>query len=137
MHLGTQTNSLTNHIYARGTIGQPKPDVGMGATILLWSDRNPATITSVIEIGGSKKFLYEITVVEDGVKVVKGSQQDGSAEYKYTPRLDGYVMTFRSLKATGQWMQCAKDENGKPGYRKGQGHGLRIGEREKYYDPSF
>lgn len=32
MKLGTQTGSVINHLYSRGVIGQPTPEVGMGAT---------------------------------------------------------------------------------------------------------
>ena len=32
MKLGTETGSMTNHIYSRATKGQPDPAVGMGAT---------------------------------------------------------------------------------------------------------
>lgn len=46
MKLGTDTGSLTNYLLS-GTNGQPKPVVGMGATILSWTDRHPATIVEV------------------------------------------------------------------------------------------
>ena len=40
MNIGTQTSSLVNHLYSRMTIGEPEPTVGMGVTMLSWSDRN-------------------------------------------------------------------------------------------------
>ena len=48
MKLGTQTGSLTNHIYSRAVIGQPNPEIGMGATVLCWTDRHAATITAIL-----------------------------------------------------------------------------------------
>ena len=34
MKLGSQTGSVINHLYSRAVIGQPKPKVGMGCTLL-------------------------------------------------------------------------------------------------------
>jgi hypothetical protein len=34
MRIGTQTNSLVNHLYSRAVNGQPEPVIGMGATLL-------------------------------------------------------------------------------------------------------
>ncbi len=48
MKLGTQTGSVINHLHSRAVIGQPEPVVGMGATMLLWSDRRACTITNNI-----------------------------------------------------------------------------------------
>mgnify|MGYP001576962564 CR=1 FL=1 len=41
LRAGTQTGSLINHLMS-GSKGA-EPEVGMGATILGWSDRHPAT----------------------------------------------------------------------------------------------
>jgi hypothetical protein len=136
MRIGTQTNSFINHIYARRTIGQPNPTVGMGAVVLMWTDREAATITEVTEMGGSKKFDFEIAVIRDREEVVKGSAQDGSAEFGYAPGR-GPAIYFRRLRTNGQWVQRTADDEGKYGYRKGQGNGLRVGERDSYRDPSF
>jgi primosomal protein N' len=48
MKLGAQTASLTNHLQSRATIGQPEPTVGMGATLLGWTDRYAGTIVEVL-----------------------------------------------------------------------------------------
>ena len=47
MRPGTDTGSAMNALYSRMTKGQPEPVVGMGATILAWTDRYAATIASV------------------------------------------------------------------------------------------
>ena len=42
---------MINDILSRATEGQPVPEVGMGATILMASDRHAATIVEVFGIG--------------------------------------------------------------------------------------
>jgi len=137
MKLGIQTGSVINHLYSRMTIDQPKPTVGMGATVLSWSDRYAGTITKVIEIGGSKVWLYEIVIREDDVKVIAGSQHDGSAEYEYTPDPDGRVYIFRYNRKNEEWVQgYISTETGRWKVSK-IAKGVRIGERDQYFDPSF
>lgn len=131
MKLGTQTGSLTNHVLSRAVNGQPEPTVGMGATILSWTDRHAATITAVLKQGGK---LY-IVVQEDTATVVSGSGHDGSATYEYAPSAKGAQSTFRQA-ANGMWQQVTFNTETKR-YRKVEGYGLRIGEREEYRDPTF
>jgi len=116
MKLGTETGSLINHIAAR-EIG-PLPAVGMGATILAWSDRYAATI---IYVSKSRKL---VRVQHDRSRRTDdngGFSENQSYEYSRDP--NGSVETFRL---------------GKRGWRKqGGGFGLLIGHREKYRDPHF
>lgn len=74
MRLGSQTGSVVNHLHARGTIGQPAPVAGMGATILHWTDRSAATIFRVFEHKGD----VAVETRDDDAKVVRGSGQSGS-----------------------------------------------------------
>lgn len=127
MRLGTQTASLTNHILSRAVDRQPQPEVGMGATILMWTDRNPATI---IAVEGNR-----ITVQEDNAERADSNGMSEAQEYTYTPNPNGCTSTFRMNKR-GMWEQIVKnEETGR--WNKCSGRGLRIGEREKYYDYSF
>ena len=135
MKLGTQTASVINHLQSRATIGQPRPVVGMGATILCWTDRLAATIVSVIEIGGSKVWSFEIEVVEDKYRVTEGSTHDGSAKFEFTPDADGYRNLYRFNKKTQAWV--AGYINKDTGRFCAIGNGLRIGSRDKHVDPSF
>lgn len=64
MRLGTQTGSVTNHILSRATIGQPEPTVGMGATLLGWTDRHACTIVEV----SMERDRIVVTVQEDNAK---------------------------------------------------------------------
>jgi len=98
------------------------PEVGMGVTEFLWSDREP----------------YEVIAVQDdrhisarrlGYKVVSGSCHDGSAEYEYFSDPDGHVVSLFKKK-NGKWVQ-------RIGRKEYGGSSWVIGFAEKYYDPSF
>lgn len=143
MKLGTQTGSVINHLYSRATKGQPTPEVGMGVTLLSWTDRHAGTIQAVTVKG--KALILEIT--EDEANVVKGSTFDGTAEYEYVQRPDSHRYMFRWNDAAGMWEEvgyAVKDYTDageailstRLSARK-SGRGLRIGQREAYRDPSF
>ena len=51
MRLGSETNSVVNHLLSRGVKGQPTPAVGMGVTFLGWTDRSPGTIFKTFVVG--------------------------------------------------------------------------------------
>jgi hypothetical protein len=134
MKLGTQTASVVNHLQARGVIGQPKAVVGMGVTLLGWTDRDAGTITSVTQIAGSKRVACYVEVVRDKSELIGGSTASESQEYSYSPGT-GKPNTFRQLH-TGIWEEVVVNElTGK--FIKTGSKGLRIGERDTYRDPSF
>jgi hypothetical protein len=145
MKLGTQTASLINHLQSRAVIGQPEPTIGMGVTLLSWTDRNAGTIVAIEK---DKQGRVMIHVTEDDSRVISGSSFDGSADYAYTPRPDGHRYTFRR-NDDGMWQEVYQkvldyDDDGNVAKRStrwskvsGGGKGLRIGERETYRDPSF
>lgn len=131
MKLGTQTGSVINHLQARATIGQPLPVIGLGATLLLWTDRRACTITNVQLVRGRTI----ITVQQDWSSVVSGSAHDGSADYAFAPSPKGSEYHFR-CEADGRWQSVViSRETGRWG--KAGERGLRIGERDEYRDPSF
>jgi hypothetical protein len=129
-----QYGSLQNDIRSRQVIGQPEPYVGMGATILSYSDRSAGTIVAAYRYGKHRQWV--ITVRVDDAVVVSGSEQDGSAEYEYRQR--GYgapEYMFRQL-ADGKWEGVSVNpETGR--YVKAGYGGLAIGRREQYRDPHF
>jgi len=116
MKLGTETGSLINHIAAR-EIG-PLPAVGMGVTILAWSDRYAATI---IYVSKSRKL---VRVQRDRSRRSDNNGAFTEAQsYEYSRDPNGSVETYRL---------------GKRGWRaQGGGCGLLIGHREEYRDPHF
>lgn len=127
MKIGTETNSLVNAIYSNAVIGQPEVEIGMGATLLGWTDRHAATIVGIGQI---------ITVKQDNAKVVKGSVQNGSAEYEYSPNPDGARYHFKKDKH-GRWKSVQFNPETKRWNKVDSGYGLSIGRREEYYDPHF
>lgn len=109
-----ETNSLINDLMSNTT---RVPEVGMGATRLSWTDRYPYTIVQVIS-------ERRIVVQADNYRVISGSAHDGSAEYEYTPYIGAPLVTVTKRK-DGKW-------------REREGNNLfTIGERSRYYDPSF
>lgn len=111
MRLGSETGSLINHLMARGGA---KAEVGMGATILSWTDRHPATIVKVT--------ASQVHVQRDNYKRIDNNGMSECQEYEYTPNPNASVEVFRVTKK---------------GLKNKSGNYLSIGEREKYYDFSF
>lgn len=133
MKLGSQTGSMTNHLYSRMTNGQPKPEVGMGATVLSWSDREGATVVEAYEIKGG----YEVVVQEDDFKRIDKNGMSECQDYEYTANPNARKLRFRFDDKHRGWREVYVKENGRVCLVKGGGHGLRIGERDKYHDFSF
>jgi hypothetical protein len=127
MNLGTQTGSLVNHLYSRMTIGAPEPVVGMGVTMLSYTDRDAGTI---VEVNTKKRY---IAVVEDNAKRIDSNGLSESQVYEFTPNPDGYVYYYRKDKKN-QWRKCYYNENKRLVFGRG---GLILGKRDKYYDFTF
>lgn len=127
--------SLTpiNDILSRSTRNEPEPTVGMGATIILYSDRHAATITMVER---EKNGTMRVVVQCDKATVIAGSSQDGSAEYAYEPNPRGIIEVFQRRPADARWSPVRFNETTRRWNKLGS-HRLRLGEREEYRDPSF
>jgi hypothetical protein len=134
MKLGSETNSLVNHLYSRQTRGQPEPVVGMGATLLSWTDRHAATIVSVEKLA-SKRYGYLIGVCADIAKRVDGNGMSEDQTYEYSPGSQEHVALYASKVGTGEWVSVYRNDKGR--LLKHGGGGLRIGSRETYHDFSF
>ena len=127
MNIGTHTGSLVNHLYSRMTNGEPEPTVGMGVTMLSWTDRDAGTI---VEVNNKKRY---IAVTEDSKVRIDNNGISESQQYEYTPVMDGHRDYYRKDRK-GQWRRCYFNENGRLIFGTG---GLIIGRRESYYDFSF
>ncbi len=110
MKLGTETGSLINHLMAGGV----QPKIGMGATILQWTDRTAGTIVKITPT--------QIHVQEDNAVRIDNNGRSESQTYSYSPNPHGTIHIFRKTKR---------------GYRNKAGNALIIGERREYYDYSF
>jgi hypothetical protein len=117
MHM--ETGSLVNLMAGGST--NPEPTVGMGATILMWTDRKAATIVEV-------KSATTIVVQEDKATRTDGLGMTDAQEYEYEPDADGTLHTFTKRKS-GAWVR--KGEALKGGQR------IALGYRRAYHDFSF
>lgn len=115
MRLGTETASLSNYLLS-GTKGQPQPSVGMGITVLMWTDRHAGTITRVSPSGKTFWFQEDIATRTD-----KNGMSD-SQSYEFMPNPDASI-------------QCARLT--KSGAYKCNGTQIRVGDRDAYHDYSF
>jgi hypothetical protein len=131
MSYAQQTGSLVNHLHARGVVGQPTPVVGMGATLLSYTDRHGATIIDVQTIRG----VTYITVQEDNSVRIDKNGMSESQEYEYTRDPNGRTETFRTAK-NGMWERVYKNPETNRWNRSSTG-GVRIGDRNTYHDFSF
>ena len=112
MKLGTETDSVINHIYANSIAVWPQ--IGMGCTELCWTDRHAGTIVRVTRT--------QIHVQRDIATRVDGNGMSESQEYSYAPDKGATVCIFRWTKR---------------GYRNSKGNGLLVGVRKEYHDYSF
>jgi hypothetical protein len=115
---GTQTGSLMNYIFSGAKMAAP--EIGMGATVLMWSDRHAATIVEVSKSG------KRVGIAEDEAKRVDGNGMSDSQSYEYSPGT-GSVQYF-TLRKNGAWV---REGDSMKGAR------LAIGARQHYYDFSF
>lgn len=114
MNLGTETGSMVNHLMS-GTVGEPIPTVGMGATILGWSDRHACTIVKVTPSTIHAQQDIATRIDTNGMSEVQ--------QYTYEHDETATIEVFRKTKR---------------GWRKaGGGNALRIGDRSEYHDYSF
>ena len=126
LKLGSQTGSFINHFMSQGVSATPQ--VGMGATFLSWTDRNPGTVVSYDD----KKKIVGVT--RDTAARVDTNAESESQEYTYTSNPDGPVHFFR-LSKTGSWEGVYWNQNTNRWNRNQQQ--VVLGRREKYYDFSF
>lgn len=111
-----QTGSLINHLM--DTSGPLAPEVGMGATLVYWTDRHPATVIEVSRTG------HRIVVQEDTSTRTDSYGMSDAQSYEFTPNPHGtkHVATRR------------KDGS----YRiSGDGTRVLLGSRSRYHDYSF
>lgn len=95
------------------------PVVGMGTTIVMFSDRFPA---QVVRVSKSGKTCWIREVLS---KIVSGSEQDGSATYEYGD-VDPSSTEIKVYKSkAGSWRVS------------GSGRTVWLGKQRRYYDPHF
>lgn len=109
--MNTATNTVKN---SRG-VEFTCPEVGMGATLCWWSDRDPYTI---IKVSASGKTFW---MQADNYKRIDNNYMSEIQDYEYTPNPNGVVrcvrLTVRGWQSNGQY--------------------VAVGHRRRYYDYSF
>jgi hypothetical protein len=118
---------MINSILKRAVIGQPEPTVGMGCTFLSHTDRNPGTIREVFKVG-------ERTIIKTTRDAYRRKSAD-STEMIFESIDNGRVDYFRREKS-GFWVHVSQNPTSKR-WNRASPRGLRIGERDHYYDPHF
>lgn len=109
--------SINNYLMS-GSNGAPEPQVNMGCTILMYTDRHPTTI---VRVSTNKKTIW---IKKDKATRLDKNGMNESQEYSF--ECDDTAPEERfNLNKRGQYGQT------KNGMR------LRIGERDKYHDFSF
>lgn len=117
MKLGRDTGSVSNWLMS-GTKGQPAPEVGMGITLLMWTDRKAGTITRVSSSGKTFWFRADKAIRTDN----NGMSED--QHYRYEPDPEAGESVARLGHKSGAW----KSKGGAQ---------VRLGDRDAYHDYSF
>lgn len=120
LKLGTQTGSLINHVTSGDRDAEPV--VGMGATILLWTDRHAAT---VVEVSASKKRL---SIQRDKATRTDKNGMSDSQAYSFEPNPEAHRETY-TLRRNGAWVVLGGGQK--------NGRRLKLGARSEYRDFSF
>lgn len=95
-----------------------KPEIGMGATECMFTDRHPYTIIDISKSG------RVITVQRDTATRTDLNGMSSSQVYTYTSNPDGTIKKL-SFRKNGQWRVVNSSEI------------FVIGSRREYYDYSF
>lgn len=126
MKLGTETGSLVNSIMTNGRTSI-EPEIGMGATVAMWSDRRACT---VIAWNGET-----LTVQEDTSIRTDNNGMSDAQSYRYEKNELGARHHFRRDKH-GKWQELSTSQTGRLVMVKG-GHGLILNARMTFHDYSF
>jgi hypothetical protein len=110
------------NIILKDVVTKLEPEVGMGATVVMWSDRHAATI---IEVSKDKK---SVVIQEDNVDRIDNRGMCDWQEYSYSRNPNVKKQTY-TLRKNKRWV--CKGEPMK------NGTGILINVRDHYYDYSF
>lgn len=115
-----ETGSLINLLYSNSR--NPAPVVGMGATILMWTDRHACTVVAVSKDGKT------VTVQEDKATRTDNLGMSDCQSYTFEPNPAAGKQVF-TLRRNGRYVRQGSGMK--------SGEGLRLGTRDHYYDFSF
>jgi hypothetical protein len=127
--MNTPTNSLQSNMMHAAVKGAPTPEVGMGVTILYWTDRHVGTIVKVIS-DSEIHFTEDITVVDQSQTIVMGHQN-----WINTPNPKGPIVIGKKTK-DGKWYIARETSTGQLRVNK-HCTPLAVGFKNYNYDWSF
>ena len=107
-----------NSIFNSATLLHDSPTVGMGGTMLYWSDRHAFTVTRVSDSGKTAWI-----VMDEEVRIDKNGMSE-SQIYSYNPGSGGEIEV--RLSKNTQWHQGGV-----------KGRKVSFGRRDTYHDFSF
>ena len=115
-----QHGSLINTITGSST----EPEVGMGATFLMWSDRHAMTIVEVIRFksGARAGQVRTVRAQQDIARRTDSNGMSDSQTYEFTRDFSGTVRTF-TVNKRGEFV--------------GAGGRLAVGFRDEHFDFTF
>ena len=118
-----------------------KPEVGMGATEYMWSDRHPYSICEVWTNWNNKGFEI-VALQRDNYKRIDSNGMSDDQDYEFTPNLDASKHYLRSIfynhpKLGKVKMYEPVRFNQKTNRWNKGGSNIVIGHRSKYHDFSF
>jgi hypothetical protein len=123
------TNSLQSNMMHAAVKGAPAPTVGMGVTILYWTDRHVGTIVKVIS-HSEIHFTSDDTVADPSKPLAMGHQ-----EWIHTPNPNGPIVIGKKAK-DGKWYIAHKTPTGQMRVNK-HCTPLAVGVKNYRYDWSF
>ena len=127
LNLGTETGNLVNHLMSR-VANTPEPSIGLGATILHWTDRTAGTIVELLH--NKRGELVGFVVQDDKATRTDSNGMSDAQSYRYAPNSQGGKTTVKRVtrgKKAGQWRVGGRSD----------GNGVLIGARDHHYDYSF
>lgn len=111
------------------------PEVGMGCTQNMWSDRHAFTITEVVRTKDGK--VKHFIATEDDWERTDNNGMSESQSYTFKPNPNGRSIMVRQDKR-GQWCEVSvtRYNDGRVTTRTSSTT-VNLGVRSKYDDPSF
>ena len=125
MKLGTETASLVNHLYSR--TAEPEPVVGMGATLIMYTDRHAYSVVS-----WDGKILG---VTQDIISRVDTNGMSDSQDYAYVTDHNATPEYYKKDNKN-KWVRIVLNKNTKR-WKQHRCGTLKVGFRDEYYDYSF
>jgi len=115
-----RTGSFINALYDAQSV--PAPMVGMGATILMWTDRHAATVVWVSDSGKA------LEIQRDHATRADSNGMSDAQSYTYAPNPEASRDRY-TLRRNGKWIREGSSAK--------SALSLLLGVRDEHFDYSF